>query len=202
MRITLLVRWPRECCLRFWNSGFDDPALWRALRRRLVDRARAIYLESFVVPASGDRALRGNLKNKRETHTELAAELLQKSRPAFTIDRGRQIGLGDGFAVGPRAFRIALIKPSHYDEDGYVIQWRRSYIPSNSLASVYALIKDCAQTNALGPDVAIEIEACDECNSFVNVRAIARRIRAAGGGMVGLVGVQSNQFPRALDLGR
>ena len=50
--------------------------------------------------------------------------------------------------MGPRAFRVALIKPSHYDEDGYVIQWRRSYIPSNSLASVYALVKDCAQTNA------------------------------------------------------
>ena len=33
-------------------------------------------------------------------------------------------------------------------------------------------------------------------------RAIAKRIRKAGGGMVGLVGVQSNQFPRALDLGR
>src|ERR1700741_215408 len=105
-----------------------------------------------------------------------------------------------GFAVG--AFRIALIKPSHYDADGYVIQWRRSYIPSNSLASVYALMKHCAQTHVLGPDVEIEIEACDECNNFVNVRAIAKRIRKAGGGMVGLVGVQSNQFPRALDLGR
>jgi hypothetical protein len=54
----------------------------------------------------------------------------------------------------------------------------------------------------LGPDTEIEIEACDECNNFVNVRAIAKRIRKAGGGMVGLVGVQSNQFPRALDLGR
>ena len=43
--------------------------------------------------------------------------------------------------MGPRAFRVALIKPSHYDADGYVIQWRRSYIPSNSLASVYALIE-------------------------------------------------------------
>src|SRR4029079_2334691 len=32
--------------------------------------------------------------------------------------------------------------------------------------------------------------------------AIAKRIRKAGAGMVGLVGVQSNQFPRALDLGR
>ena len=107
-----------------------------------------------------------------------------------------------GLPVGPRAFRIALIKPSHYDADGYVIQWRRSYIPSNSLASVYALIKDCAQNRVLGPDTEIEIEACDECNNFVNVRAIAKRIRKAGGGMVGLVGVQSNQFPRALDLGR
>src|SRR5689334_21784812 len=103
-----------------------------------------------------------------------------------------------GFAVG--AFRIALIKPSHYDADGYVIQWRRSYIPSNSLASVYALIKHCAQTKVLGPET--EIEAFDECNNFVDVRAIAKRIRKAGAGMVGLVGVQSNQFPRALDLGR
>jgi hypothetical protein len=31
---------------------------------------------------------------------------------------------------------------------------------------------------------------------------VVKRIRAAGNGMVGLIGVQSNQFPRALDLGR
>ena len=88
--------------------------------------------------------------------------------------------------MGARAFRIALIKPSHYDADGYVIQWRRSYIPSNSLASVYALIKHCAQTRALGPDVDIEVDAFDECNNFVDARAIAKHIRKAGGGMVGL----------------
>jgi hypothetical protein len=104
--------------------------------------------------------------------------------------------------VGPRTFRVALIKPSHYDDDGYVIQWRRSYIPSNSLASVYALVAECARERVLGADVNIEIEACDECNTIVDVRAVAKRIRAAGGGMVGLIGVQSNQFPRALDLGR
>ncbi|MGA9323893.1 MAG: radical SAM protein, partial [Xanthobacteraceae bacterium] len=101
-----------------------------------------------------------------------------------------------------RAFRVALIKPSHYDADGYVIQWRRSYIPSNSLASVYGLVAECARQRVLGADVDIEVEACDECNTTVNVRAVAKRIRAAGGGMVGLVGVQSNQFPRALNLGR
>ena len=104
--------------------------------------------------------------------------------------------------VATRRFHVALIKPSHYDQDGYVIQWLRSTLPSNSLASVYGLIRECADEGALGPDVEIEIEACDECNTVVDVEAIAKRIRAAGAGMVGLIGVQSNQYPRALDLGR
>jgi hypothetical protein len=107
-----------------------------------------------------------------------------------------------GLPVGPRGFRVALIKPSHYGADGYVIQWRRSYIPSNSLASVYGLVSECARQGVLGTDIDIEIEACDECNTTVDVHAVATRIRKAGSGMVGLVGVQSNQFPRALDLGR
>ena len=101
-----------------------------------------------------------------------------------------------------RTFRVALIKPSHYDPDGYVIQWRRTTIPSNSLASVYGLIQECAREQVLGPEVSIEIEGCDECNTIVDVAGIAKRIRAAGAGMIGLIGVQSNQFPRALDLGR
>ena len=61
---------------------------------------------------------------------------------------------------------------------------------------------ECAQNHVLGPDVAIEVEACDECNTIVDVAGIAKRIRAAGAGMVGLIGVQSNQYPRALDLAR
>jgi hypothetical protein len=35
-------------------------------------------------------------------------------------------------------------------------------IPSNSLASVYALMKDCAQNRVPGPDTEIEIEACEK----------------------------------------
>jgi radical SAM superfamily enzyme YgiQ (UPF0313 family) len=101
-----------------------------------------------------------------------------------------------------RKFRIFLIKPSHYDSDGYVIQWRRSTMPSNSLASVYALLAEAAEARALGPDVDIELDACDECNTIVNVKRIARSIKQADGGFVGLIGVQSNQYPRALDLTR
>ncbi|HKM62917.1 MAG TPA: radical SAM protein, partial [Acidisphaera sp.] len=101
-----------------------------------------------------------------------------------------------------RSFRVILIKPSRYDDRGYVVQWRRSTIPSNSLASIHGLVSDCAAAQALGPDVAIDVEAWDECNTVIDVEAAVGRIRAAGGGFVGLVGVQSNQFPRALDLGR
>jgi len=104
--------------------------------------------------------------------------------------------------MGTRTFRIVLIKPSHYDDDGYVVQWRRTTIPSNSLASVHGLIAECARERVLGPDVDIVIEAHDEGNTVIDVKKTVGRIRAAGGGFVGFVGVQSNQFPRALDLAR
>jgi radical SAM superfamily enzyme YgiQ (UPF0313 family) len=97
-------------------------------------------------------------------------------------------------------FRLVLIKPSHYDDDGYVIQWFRSPIPANSLACLYGLAVDCAERRVLGPDVALDVVAIDETNHRIRPEEIARSIRDAGGGMVMLVGVQSNQFPRALDL--
>jgi hypothetical protein len=96
-----------------------------------------------------------------------------------------------------------LIKPSHYDDDGYVIQWMRSSIPSNSLACVYTLAADSAERQVLGSDVAIDITAMDETNLRVRPGQIIDLIGRHGNfGMVGLVGVQSNQFPRALDIAR
>ncbi|MFI5014418.1 MAG: B12-binding domain-containing radical SAM protein [Hyphomicrobiales bacterium] len=100
-------------------------------------------------------------------------------------------------------FLLYLIKPSHYDDDGYVIQWFRSSIPSNSLASLYGLAADCRDRAVLGEDVELEIEAVDETNTRIRPDRIARLIRDNGGhGLVGLVGVQSNQFPRAMDIAR
>ncbi|MEE9253788.1 MAG: radical SAM protein [Pseudomonadales bacterium] len=100
-------------------------------------------------------------------------------------------------------FQLVLIKPSHYDDDGYVIQFLKSTIPANSLACLYGLAQDCAQRRALGPDVEIRLTACDEMNTRVNVDRIAKSILASGNhGVVAMVGVQSNQFPRAVDLAR
>ena len=102
-----------------------------------------------------------------------------------------------------RRFRIVLIKPSHYDDEGYVVQWLRSAIPSNSLAVVYSLAADAAERQALGPDVEITITAVDECNTRIRPDRIVKDFRKNGFfGLVELVGVQSNQFPRALDIAR
>src|SRR5262249_6890637 len=102
-----------------------------------------------------------------------------------------------------RRFQLVLIKPSHYDDDGYVVQWWRSSIPSNSLACVYTLARDAAERTVLGPDVEIDITAFDETNTRIKVKEIISLIRSHEGfGMVGLVGVQSNQYPRALDIAR
>ena len=100
-----------------------------------------------------------------------------------------------------KRFQIVLIKPSHYDDDGYVIRWYRSPMPANSLASVYGLIDDCAQRHILGIDTDIEIVAIDETNTRVRTDRIISDMRANENfGFVGLVGVQSNQYPRSLHI--
>ena len=103
----------------------------------------------------------------------------------------------------PKRFSLVLIKPSHYDDDGYVIQWIRSGLPSNTLAVLNGLALDCHQRRVLGDDVVIDISAFDETNTRIKPERIARQIARAGGrGLVALVGVQTNQFPRAMDIAR
>ncbi len=98
-------------------------------------------------------------------------------------------------------FHFVMIKPTHYDDDGYPIQWLRSVIPSNTLASVNGLMLDSAERQALGPNVEIRGHTYDETNTRIRPERIIRDIRASGGkALIGFVGVQTNQFPRAVDL--
>ena len=102
-----------------------------------------------------------------------------------------------------RRFQLVLIKPSHYDDDGYLIRWWRAMSPSNSLAVVYGIAADCAERQVLGPDVDIDIAVIDETNTRIDVPALLARFRRNDNfGCVGLIGVQSNQYPRALDIAR
>src|SRR5713101_3460779 len=103
--------------------------------------------------------------------------------------------------AGQQRFALVLVKPSHYDNDGYVIQWIRSAVPSNSLAVVNGLALDCKRRRVLGDDVEIAITSMDEDNTRIRQKRIVQQL-AGSRGLVMLVGVQSNQFPRAMDIAR
>jgi len=161
------------------------------------DGYKYVYGKSFKnfainVPAMASEATRGSTRL-------FETPLSQASAAGYTAQR--QCLPGEG-VLGDRRFVVELIKPSHYDDDGYVIQWIRSAIPSNSLACLYGLALECAQQKVLGETTELEIHAIDETNTRIRPTRIASLIDEAGSGMVMLVGVQSNQFPRALDLAR
>jgi len=105
--------------------------------------------------------------------------------------------------MNKKIFHFIMIKPSHYDDDGYVIQFYRSAMPSNTLAALHGLAEDCRQRDVLGDNVELRFSTVDETNKRVHVTKLIRQIQRDGGlGLVGLIGVQSNQFPRAMDLAR
>jgi radical SAM superfamily enzyme YgiQ (UPF0313 family) len=95
---------------------------------------------------------------------------------------------------------VLLIRPSKYDDDGYVIRHWRGVLPSNTLNCLHGLTDDAIRTNALG-DVRLTVRALDEAVDRVEPRRLARRyLRRGGRAVVALAGVQTNQFPRAHDL--
>lgn len=99
-------------------------------------------------------------------------------------------------------FEIHLIRPTRYDEEGYPLQWWRSLVPSNSLACLSGIVQDALERGALGPDVAATVEARDEIHADIDLPRMIGAARAGRKIFVGLVGVQSNQYPRALDIAR
>ena len=76
-------------------------------------------------------------------------------------------------------------------------------MPANSLASVYGLVAEAAERKVLGPDIDVDIITIDETNTRVRVGDIISDFKRNGNfGFIGLVGVQSNQYPRSLDIAR
>lgn len=103
--------------------------------------------------------------------------------------------------MGAQDFHFVMIKPTHYDDDGYPIQWLRSAIPSNTLACLNGLAEAARQRDVLGSDVRIHLHTYDETNTRIRPKKIINMIKKSGGkALIGMVGVQSNQFPRAVDL--
>src|ERR671923_361982 len=99
-----------------------------------------------------------------------------------------------------KKFHIVLIKPSKYDDDGYVIRFWKGVLPSNTLNVLHGLTEE-VKSRRVFDDLKIEIVTFDETAEKLPVRRIIRWSRQSSTKLiVGLVGVQTNQFPRAFDL--
>jgi hypothetical protein len=102
-----------------------------------------------------------------------------------------------------QGLHLVLLKPSKYDDDGYVLRHWRGVLPSNTLACLNALSEDVKQRRALRDDLEITIELLDEAVQKIPVSKIIQRSRRPGWKtLICLVGVQTNQYPRAVDLAR
>ena len=101
-----------------------------------------------------------------------------------------------------KKFHIVLIKPSKYDDDGYVIRFWKGVLPSNTLNVLHGLTEDVKARRIFG-DLPIEVTTFDETAEKVPLKKIIRWSKESGTTLlVCLVGVQTNQFPRAVDMAR
>jgi radical SAM superfamily enzyme YgiQ (UPF0313 family) len=101
-----------------------------------------------------------------------------------------------------KKFHIVLIKPSKYDDDGYVIRFWKGVLPSNTLNVLHGLTEDIKTRQVFG-SLPIQVTTFDETAEKVPLAKIIRWSKAAGTKLlVCLVGVQTNQFPRALDMAK
>jgi radical SAM superfamily enzyme YgiQ (UPF0313 family) len=102
-----------------------------------------------------------------------------------------------------KKLHLYLIKPTQYDDEGYVVRHWRGVLPSNSLACLAGLTEEVVARKRLGESLQVKIHLLDETVDRVPVKRICRSQRPGRTQtIVCLVGVQTNQFPRAADLAR
>ena len=98
---------------------------------------------------------------------------------------------------------VVLVKATRYDDDGYPMRHWWGVLPSNTLACLVGLTDAIQRDGRLGEGVEIRRYMYDEAVQQVPIRKLARLQRLPRERVVvGLVGVQSNQFPRAWDIAR
>ena len=100
-----------------------------------------------------------------------------------------------------KRLNLYLIKPSQYDEDGYVVRHWRGVLPSNTLACLAGLTEDLIERKRFGDSWKVKVHLFDETVDKVPVKRICRsQLWNRAKTIVCLAGVQTNQFPRACDL--
>jgi radical SAM superfamily enzyme YgiQ (UPF0313 family) len=129
-------------------------------------------------------------------------------RPAQTLQlTASQRALKDG-SLKPepcRTIRVYFIKPSRYDEEGYVQFYRFGVQPNNTLTALAALNEAFNRKYSASRNVYLDTviwdEICDGVISADTIKAIKEKAHEDGVELlIGMSGVQSNQYPRGRDI--
>lgn len=129
-------------------------------------------------------------------------------RPADVLQIGTTAGALNPSALKPepcRTIRVYFIKPSRYDEDGYVQVFRYGVQPNNTLTVLKALNENYNRNYGAKRNVFLDTIIWDEiCDGVVGpetIKAIKEKAQEDGVELlVGMSGVQSNQYPRGRDI--
>ena len=101
---------------------------------------------------------------------------------------------------GVHKLDITLIRATNYTDDGYPITMRVGVIRSNTLTQMGTLARDL-MNHSFFNGVTLNVRLIDEAIQKVPVKEILKRSRTPGvKTIVMIVGVQTNQYPRAQDI--
>ena len=101
---------------------------------------------------------------------------------------------------GVQQLDVTLIRPTNYTDDGYPIKTRIGVIRSNTLTQIGTLVRDLVN-DPFFQGIQFNIRKIDEAIEWIPVKEIVHQSKVPGvKSIVMLVGVQTNQFPRALDI--
>ncbi len=125
-------------------------------------------------------------------------------REVTVVERGLNAGAAVGGDTasrwGVQELDITLIRPTNYTDDGYPVRTVVGIIRSNTLTQMGTLVRDLV-SYPFFREVVVHVRLIDEAIQRVPVREILKRSKSPGlKSIVMLVGVQTNQYPRALDV--
>jgi len=100
---------------------------------------------------------------------------------------------------GVHELDVTLIRPTNYTDNGYPIKTRIGVIRSNTLTQIGTLVHDLVNYPFFR-GVSFKIRKIDEAIEWIPEKEILRSQVSGVRSIVMLVGVQTNQYPRALDI--
>ncbi len=157
-----------------------------------------LLLASFLIFAAG-LAVLGYIVIGRNRYGGRGTPSLQLGATQSALSHGSLT------AEPCRTVRVYFIKPSRYDEEGFVEFYRYGVQPNNTLTVLAALNDSFNKRHSAARNVFLQTviwdEICDGVLSAETVKAIKDKAREDGVELlIGMAGVQSNQYPRGRDL--